>query len=39
MKRPDYLDELPAKIKVRHIVTENKKKTAMKQKWVKRDGK
>ena len=31
--------DFPIKIKVRHITEGNKKKTATKQRWVKRDGK
>ena len=39
MKRPDYLDdELPAKIKVKHLTMSRKYKTTMKQKWAKPQG-
>ncbi len=37
MKTPEI--DLPIRIKVRHMTTDNKKKTATKQRWVKRDGK
>ena len=38
MKTHEF-SELPAKIKVRHLTTDSKKKTANKQRWVKREGK
>lgn len=37
MKRTE--EDYPVKIKARHIHTDNKKKTANKQRWVKREGK